>query len=137
MSRAWSPIAAFLVMTQVGCDQRVGPDVAWTRFVEATQKGDAETAWSLLSKKTQEAFTRAAIDVAEARGIKKPEDGRTFMLSARSSLVARPKVVEARFDSNDDARVIVLDENGERGSVQAVREEGQWRIDLTQALPKP
>lgn len=59
------------------------------------------------------------------------------MLSARSSLVAAPKVVEARFETDDVAIVRVLDDDGIRGSVRAVREDGDWRFDLASWLPKP
>lgn len=128
---------AFLFVALAGCEKRVGPDVAWKRFVDASRKGDATTAWTLLSKQTQEEFTRAAVKVAAARGLKEPKDGRSLMLSSRSSLVPAPTVIEARFESDDEASVRVLDEDAQRGSVRAVREDGEWRFDLTSVLPTP
>lgn len=136
MSRAG--ISLFVLCAAlVGCERSEGPDVAWKRFVEATRKGDSATAWSLLSKRTQEELTRAAVEVAEARGVMPPSDGRALMTSAPSLLVAPPKAIEARFENSDEAIVRVLDADGQRGSVHALHEEGEWRFDLASVLPPP
>lgn len=124
-----------LSLVLVGCQPRPpGPDLAWRQFVEATRKGDAATAWPLLSEATQEKLTKAAQAVAKAEGKEPPKDGSDLMLRQRSTLVPPPKTVEAVFQGPNEATVHVVDQAGERGSVRAVKEDGRWRFDLTAVL---
>jgi len=103
-----------------------GPAEAVQEFASAVQKGDAATAWSLLSTRTQqEADAIAARARAEAAD-GKPESGRAMLFG--SALPGRP--LEARIVSQSgDVAEVRTNEDGGR-IYRVVREGGRWRIDL-------
>lgn len=111
-----------------------GPDVTWKRFVEATRKGDATTAWSLVSSETRVKLTEQARKAALVQRLPEPSDGSRFMLTPLASRQPALDLVEAVFFDADTAEVRVRDKAGGRGSVLAVREEGVWRFNLVDAI---
>jgi len=104
-----------------------GPAEAVQDFVAALQKGDAATAWSLLSSRTQKEADAAAGRARAFAGDAGPASGRAMLFA--SALPGRP--VEARVVSQtgDSAEVQVADDAGVKLH-RVVREGGRWRVDL-------
>ena len=103
-----------------------GPAEAVKEFATAVQKGDAATAWSLLSSRTQQRADALAARARAASGDGKPESGRAMLFG--SALPGKP--VEARVVSQEgDAAQVRTSEEGGR-VYRVVREGDRWRIDL-------
>ena len=101
-----------------------GPAEAVQDFASALQKGDTSTAWSLLSRRTQEQADRVAREAAPDAG---PEGGRQMLFN--SALPAR--AVNARtIAQSDDSAEVQAAEDGGGPTFHLVREGGRWRIDL-------
>lgn len=129
MRRLW-PLVAFVLAC---VPPKPGPAEVWRAFAEAAAKRDANGAWGLLSAESQGMLTRAARAVAAVEGQPEPPDGRRLIFSDVSTQPAL-KQTEAVFDGPDAARVLVLDEADGRGTVRFVREEGRWKLDVTEEL---
>jgi hypothetical protein len=104
-----------------------GPVEAVQGFAAALQKGDAATAWSLLSIRTQKEADAAAARARAFAADAGPATGRAMLFTG--ALPGRP--VEARVVSQtgDSAEVQTTDDAGVH-VYRVVREEGRWRIDL-------
>ena len=104
-----------------------GPAEAVQDFAAALQKGDAATAWSLLSSRTQKEADDAAARARAFAGDAVPAQGRAMLFA--SALPGRP--VEARVVSQtgDSAEVQTADDAGVQ-VYRVVREGGRWRVDL-------
>jgi hypothetical protein len=103
-----------------------GPAEAVQEFATAVQKGDAATAWSLLSSRTQQQAEELAARARAASADGKPESGRAMLFA--SALPGRP--IEARLVRQDgDTAEVRTNENGGR-VYRVVREGGSWRVDL-------
>jgi hypothetical protein len=103
-----------------------GPAEAVQEFASAVQKGDAATAWVLLSTRTQQEGDAIAARVRACSGDGKPESGRAMLFG--SALPGRP--VEARVESQSgDSAQVRTNQDGGR-VVRVVRERGRWRVDL-------
>ena len=103
-----------------------GPAEAVQEFASAVQKGDAATAWSLLSTRTQQEADGIAARARAKAADGKPESGRAMLFG--SALPGRP--IEARIVSQSgDVAEVRTNEDGGR-VYRVVREGGRWRIDL-------
>ena len=105
-----------------------GPAEAVQDLSAALQKGDAATAWSLLSARTQKQADDLAAKARAAGGDSGPESGRAMLFG--SALPAAP--VEARVisQSGDSAEVRASAGDGGGAVYRVVREGGRWRVDL-------
>src|SRR3989442_6333042 len=99
-----------------------GPAEAVQDFAAALQKGDAATAWSLLSSRTQKEADAAAARARAFAGDAGPAQGRAMLFA--SALPGRP---EARVVSQtgDSAEVQTADDAGVQ-VYRVVREGGRW-----------
>jgi hypothetical protein len=104
-----------------------GPAEAVQDFAAALQKGDAATAWSLLSSRTQKEADAAAARARAFAGDAGPVNGRAMLFA--SALPGRH--VEARVVSQtgDSAEVQTADDAGVQ-VYRVVREGDRWRVDL-------
>ena len=103
-----------------------GPAEAVQEFASAVQKGDASTAWALLSTRTQQEADAIAARARAKAADGKPESGRAMLFG--SALPGRP--IEARVVSQS-GEVAEVRTNEDGGRVyRVVREAGRWRIDL-------
>jgi len=103
-----------------------GPAEAVQEFASAVQKGDAATAWSLLSTRTQQEADAIAARARAQAADGKPESGRAMLFG--SALPGRPLEARIVSQSGDVAEVRT---NEDRGRIyRVVREGGRWRIDL-------
>lgn len=105
-----------------------GPAEAVQDLAAALQKGDAATAWSLLSTRTQKQADDLAAKARAASGDAGPESGRAMLFG--SALPAGP--VEARVvsQSGDSAEVRVAASDAGGAVYRVVREGSRWRVDL-------
>jgi hypothetical protein len=104
-----------------------GPAEAVQDLAAALQKGDAATAWSLLSTRTQQQADAIAERARASAGAAGPESGRSMLFAS-----ALPGgAVEARVVSQtgDSAEVRAGGDGGMR-VYRVVREGGRWRVDL-------
>ena len=100
-----------------------GPLEAVQAFSAALQKGDAATAWSLLSTATRAAADQQAAAARRSNGTAEPESGRQMLFGS-----ALPQgTLEAK----------LLDEKGDEAHVAAgsrrfrvVREGERWHLEL-------
>jgi hypothetical protein len=104
-----------------------GPLEAVQDLAAALQKGDAATAWSLLSSRTQkEADAIAARARAAAQGAG-PDSGRAMLFG--SALPAGPVEGRVVSQTGDSAEVQTTGDGGTR-VYRVLREGGRWRVDL-------
>ncbi|HET7785596.1 MAG TPA: hypothetical protein VFL36_06460 [Myxococcales bacterium] len=105
-----------------------GPVEAVQDLAAALQKGDAATAWSLLSARTQKQADDLAAKARAASGDAGPESGRAMLFG--SALPGGP--VEARMvsQSGDSAEVRASAPDAGAAVYRVVREGGRWRVDL-------
>lgn len=106
-----------------------GPAEAVQDLAAALQKGDAATAWSLLSARTQKQADEAAARARAAAGDAGPESGRAMLFG--SAIPGGP--IEARVVSQaqDSAEVqTAAPDGGGTRTYHVVREQGRWRVDL-------
>jgi hypothetical protein len=104
-----------------------GPAEAVQDLAAALQKGDAATAWSLLSTRTQKEADAIAARARAAASDAGPESGRAMLFAS-----ALPGgAVEARVasQSGESAEVEARSDAGTR-VYRVVREGGRWRVDL-------
>ncbi len=113
------------------------PATAYKAFVSASDHGDSQAAWALLSKPTQDELTRQATAVATARGQPAPADGRVLAFGERYFLRSRVKDVDVVQSAGDHATVEVLDDAQQKQRVQMVREGTGWRLDLVDVVKRP
>jgi hypothetical protein len=104
-----------------------GPAEAVQEFAAALQKGDAATAWSLLSTRTQKEADAAAARVRAFSGDAGPASGRAMLFA--SALPGRPVETRVVNQSGDSAEVQAVDDAGGQ-LYRVVREGGRWRVDL-------
>ena len=105
-----------------------GPAEAVQDFAAALQKGDAATAWSLLSQRSQRQADAQAAAARTAAGDAGPENGRQMLLNG-----ALPgRAIEARVVSQtgDSAEVQTTEDGGAARTWHVVHEGGRWRVDL-------
>jgi len=104
-----------------------GPAEAVQDLAAALQKGDAATAWSLLSTRTQKQADAIAAQARSAAGDAGPESGRAMLFAS-----ALPgSAVEARVVSQTgDSAEVQTGGDGGTGTWRVVREGGRWRVDL-------
>lgn len=101
-----------------------GPAEAVQDFASALQRGDTATAWSLLSRRTQQDADKVARAALPDAG---PGSGRQMLFN--SALPGRP--IHARVVSQDDGTAEVqTDDDGGARTFHVVREDGRWRVDL-------
>ena len=103
-----------------------GPAEAVQEFAAAVQKGDAATAWALLSTRTQQEADAIAAGARACSGDGKPESGRAMLFG--SALPGRPIEAQVVSQSGDSAQVRTNEDGGR--VYRVVREGGRWRIDL-------
>jgi hypothetical protein len=110
------------------------PDDAFRAFVGAVASHQSDLAWNLISRDSQSAMTAAAQKVAAMTPKGEfPTDPKAMLFGEDASL-ARPvtglKVLE---QSADSARLEVVT-GTEAHTVHMVREDGRWKLDLTEGL---
>lgn len=104
-----------------------GPAEAVLDFAEAVHRGDAATAWSLLSKRSQaqaDELARAARAASDAG----PASGRQMLFS--SALPGRAVQTKKISQSGDSAEVQAAEADAGVQTWHVVREDGRWRVDL-------
>jgi hypothetical protein len=108
------------------------PVEAYQAFVKSTQKGEAKAAWSFLSAATRtEVEARShALAAASDGGVR---DDPTALLFV--SLQRPEPVSEISLQRRDDAVATVRVSTASRtAEVRLVKEDGAWKVDLTDAL---
>jgi hypothetical protein len=103
-----------------------GPEEAVKEFAVAVQKGDAATAWSLLSSRTQQKADAIAARARAASGDGKPESGRAMLFA--SALPGKPVETRLLRQEGDTAEVRTTEAGGR--TYRVIREGGRWRVDL-------
>ncbi|HZX94098.1 MAG TPA: hypothetical protein VFE90_06250 [Myxococcales bacterium] len=104
-----------------------GPAEAVRDLAAALQKGDAATAWSLLSTRTQKEADELAAKARAQAGDAGPDSGRAMLFgSAIPAAATQTRVVS---QSGDSAEVQAGEDGGGR-VYRVVREGGVWRVDL-------
>jgi len=104
-----------------------GPAEAVQDLAAALQKGDANTAWILLSTRTQQAADAAAARTRSFAGDAGPESGRAMLFA--SAIPGRAAEAHVVSESGDSAEVRTAGDGGGR-VFRVVREAGRWRVDL-------
>lgn len=129
--------APLLVLLFVGCTSQsppppgaAGPIEAAQEFAAALQRGDATTAYSLLSARTQreadEIAAKARAAGGDAGGV--PASGRQMLFG--SALPQGKVEVREVSRQGDVAQVAVVDANHRARTYRVVREGSVWKLDL-------
>jgi hypothetical protein len=108
------------------------PVEAYQAFVKSVQKGEAKAAWGFLSTATRaevEAHTHA-LAIASDGGVRDDPGALLFASLQRPEAVSEISL-ERRDDSVATVRVSTASQTAE---VRLVKEEGAWKVDLTDTL---
>jgi hypothetical protein len=126
----------FLVamLAVAGCKQAPKPgtpDASYVAFVTSLQRGDAKTAWSLLTPSTKDVVTAKSKAIAEAsHGTVRDEPEVLLFQAGRAGAVGEIKTLS---DDGERAVLKVASAGGEQ-EVKLVKNSGRWLIDLSDQL---
>jgi hypothetical protein len=134
--------AVFLLASILGCSSpsapppgAAGPVEAAQEFAAALQRGDAATAYGLLSARTQrdadQLAAKARAAGGDAGGV--PESGRQMLFG--SALPQGKVEVRELSRQGDVAQVEVVDATHRARTYRVVREGNLWKLDLDLAPP--
>lgn len=119
-----------LALALAGC-RKPGDDPAraFRLFLDKVQIGDANGAWELLSKESQEELTELVKRRAAGSAGAIPADPKEALFG--SATLAKPveKIEVVKVDDHN-AHLVVRHEGGGMEEVVMVREEGGWRLTL-------
>jgi hypothetical protein len=127
---------AFLLVAPAlaGCHAQQSPDDTFRAFTLAVISHQIDAAWELISKDSQEAMTQAtAAAVARAPKGSIPSDPKSFLFGEDVQL-ARPVRDIKVLDQNDKLAHLEIATDDGKHNVTLVRENGGWKLDLTEGL---
>jgi hypothetical protein len=101
------------------------------RFVAGVQAGDVDGAWALLSRTTQEALT-SYVENQREQGAQLPADPKRALLG--DARLAQPIESLSVKSPGEERTVLTVTAGGVTQDVTMVREDGAWRISLTEQL---
>lgn len=131
-SRFMRRISISLLLLLSACPpSQSGPEPAFRRFVTAVQSGDVDGAWALLSHGTQEALT-SYVERQRELGAKIPGDPRQAVLG--DAKLAQPIESLSIKEPGEDRAVLTVTAGGVTQDVTMVKEDGAWRLSLTEQL---
>lgn len=123
-----------VMLTFAGCVAKAKagtPEAAYTTFVSALQRGDAKTAWSLLTPATRDVVTAKSKAISQAsQGLVRDEPEVLLFQAGRVGALGDVKPVSV---DGDRAVLKVSSVGGER-DVKLVKDSGRWLIDLSDQL---
>jgi hypothetical protein len=127
-------LVALLLLLTLACHSGAQPEApvpTYLAFLKDLREGDADAAFSLLSKATREALDARVAAVSKAEG----SDGGTSTAALVFQGPLPPAPTEVKVVEQTAERA-TLEVTGAKGTerVQMVREAGSWRIDLSPTL---
>jgi hypothetical protein len=122
---------ALLLLLSACPPSQSGPEAVFRRFVTGVQNGDVDGAWSLLSHGTQEALT-SYVQHQRELGAKVPDDPRQAVLG--DAKLAQPIEDLTVKQAGEERTVLSVKAGGVTNDVTMVKEDGAWRISLTEQL---
>lgn len=127
-SLAWP---CFLWLGAAACHGHQSPDDTFRAFTVAVLSHQADAAWALLSKDSQESMTDATKQaVAQAPKGDVPTDPKAFLFGEDVQLARPVKDIKVLDQNNKLAHLQVTTDDGDH-PVTMVREGDAWRLDLT------
>lgn len=112
------------------CDKARGGTAvdAYLSFSRAAQRGDAKTAYALLSSGTQQKLAARAKEISAASGgaVKDDPAGLAFSAAPRPDPISEVKLLS---ESGDRATLSVK-AGGRAAQVTMVKEKGGWKVDF-------
>lgn len=107
------------------------PEAAYRRFSEALQKGQTQTAWTMLSKASRDKASQRSRAISEAsHHLVRDEPTELFFQGHRAEPLGELAVVKA---DETSALIQVVSEQG-RSDIKMVKEAGKWFIDLSDSI---
>jgi hypothetical protein len=118
----------------VACHGHQSPDDTFRAFTVAALSHQADAAWALISKDSQEAMTQATQQaVAKAPKGEIPSDPKAFLFGEDVQL-ARPVRDIRILDQSDKVAHLEITTDDGKHKVTMVSEGGGWKLDLTDGL---
>jgi hypothetical protein len=128
------PVTLLVGCIAAACHAPAQPDDAFRAFVGAVASHQSDLAWSLISRDSQAAMTAAAQKVtASVPKGEFPSDPKAMLFGEDASLARPVTSLRVLDQSADSARVEVVT-GTESHTVHMVREDGRWKLDLTEGL---
>ena len=116
------------------CHAASQPDDSFRAFVAAVASHQSDLAWNILTHDSQAAMTAAAQKVAAASPKGEfPTDPKAMLFGEDASLARPVTAIKVLEQTGDSARVEVVT-GTETHTVHMIREDGRWKLDLTEGL---
>jgi hypothetical protein len=126
--------ACVLWLGLASCHGHQSPDDTFRAFTVAVLSHQADAAWALLTKDSQDAMTDATKQaVAQSPKGTVPTDPKAFLFGEDVQLARPVKDIKVLDQNAQRARLEVTTDDGKH-EVSMLQEGGGWRLDLTAGL---
>lgn len=109
------------------------PEVAYASIARAAQKGEQQVAWGGLSEASRKELERRSKSLAAASGGALQDDPRALFFGSAAPATPIEEIKPVR----QDERVAILavrTTGGASREVRMVKEEGGWKLDVSETL---
>jgi hypothetical protein len=123
---------AFIPLASCERSRADSPGDAYSAFSKAVQRGDSKAAYAALSQTTRQALEARAKEVSDASGgaIKDDPAALAFSSAPRPDPLTEVKLVQ----QSGDRAVLAVSGGARYQKVVMVRENGGWKVDLSDKL---
>jgi hypothetical protein len=123
-------LAIACLVAAAACDSGGrSPEGAVRALTEAAESGDRDAVWALLGPATRARLGADAEKAAQAAG-RRELRGRDLLAAGWSPPRWRAREIELRARSGDQATVEVRGPGRERETLDCVRTDGRWQVEL-------
>jgi hypothetical protein len=122
-------LTLFALALAPACSRELGPEAAYRALAKAVAERDADRAWSLLSRSSQERLDRKAQEAAARAPGVVPGSGRQLLLGD-AAFLSRPASAVSVVSRSGDRALLRVDVEGSAPREVTLVREGSWRVEI-------